>query len=251
MMSLLQVAVPLGIVLGYLMTYLFVKFDFGWENSFRWQSYIVAGCSVLTVFIPDKYFSPYIQKIETPSNIKDKLLNETNQENLIDNSFTEDENSKRKISRFEERKTQSKDGIMIQMIKVTPILLKNKVYLFSALSMSCVFFVITVIQFWGSDYMKNVLLIDENSASISFIIVCITAPTLGVVLGGICTTLMGGYEAKKSILLCTVCALLASLCSIPTIFANEGDLYGYVIPLSFILIFGGMILPCMTGIFLK
>ena len=90
-------------------------------------------------------------------------------------------------------------------------------------------------------------MINYKKVSISFIIVCITAPTLGVILGGIFTSLLGGYETKNSMLVSGLGALLASVCAIPCVFAKEGNLLSFVLPLWFILVFGGMILPCMTG----
>lgn len=175
---------------------------------------------------------------------------EENKENRISNNISiKTEKIQRKNSDdsiFEEIDTSNEDITLKTIFMGFPQLIKNPVYIFSSLSMTTLFFVITVIQFWGSDYMENVLLIDKKNVFIAFVIVCVTSPTTGVIVGGIFSTCLGGYEKKSTIFMCLGGALLASLISIPACFVNT--LAPFVVLLWLILFFGGIILPSLTGI---
>jgi hypothetical protein len=128
--------------------------------------------------------------------------------------------------------------------------LKHKIYIFSSLALASLFFIITAVQYWGSDYMETALgVTDKNYRLLSFSIVCITSPTLGVILGGFIITKFGGYESKHSILICLVFATLAGIFSIPVPLMD--DLIGFTTFLWFVLFFGGAIVPPITGILIS
>jgi MFS family permease len=55
-MTYLQIGVPLGIVLGNFLTSL-IKDHLGWQYAFIIQSIMIASLMVITLFIPNKYFS--------------------------------------------------------------------------------------------------------------------------------------------------------------------------------------------------
>lgn len=127
------------------------------------------------------------------------------------------------------------------------LILKQKIFIFSACSLASLFFVITAVQYWGSDYIKNVLLEkDDNKVLLSFTIVCVSSPTLGVIFGGFMSTKLGGYESKHSILLCVIFALFACVFSIPVPLVS--GVVEFTVFLWFVLFFGGAILPPITGI---
>lgn len=133
-------------------------------------------------------------------------------------------------------------------LKLLPIFMKNKVLVFSVLGLANLCFVITVIQFWGSDYMEFALNIDKDSVFTSFMIVCLTAPTIGVLIGGGITGYIGGYEKLGTSYLCSIAALLATLLSLPIPFCK--GLFSYTGVLYAILVFGGMIFPSILGMLL-
>ena len=113
------------------------------------------------------------------------------------------------------------------------------------LSISCLFFVITGIQFWISYYMITVLHISEKTVFISFSVVCLTAPTLGVISGGYLIQSMGGYSSSHAIEICLklgYCALGISLL-IPFV----SSYYTFTLLIWLLLFFGGSIVPGLTG----
>ena len=130
-------------------------------------------------------------------------------------------------------------------LKLLPIFLKNKVLIFSVLGLANLCFVITVIQFWGSDYMENALHFEKNQVLVSFMIVCLTAPTLGVLIGGGITGYIGGYDKLGTSYLCMIGAFTATLLTIPIPFCT--GLFSFTGVLYVILIFGGMIFPSILG----
>ena len=112
------------------------------------------------------------------------------------------------------------------------------------MSVTTLLFISTAIVFWTSDYLEKVLKVPVEKILIVFIITCITAPALGIVIGGCIVQKLGGYETKHSILVCFFLSLLAWCISIPTYFL---DFTGFAFCLWLILFFGGSIIPNLMG----
>jgi hypothetical protein len=209
--------------------------------SFIIQALFSGILALIILFVPGIYFSSTLNS--------DKNTNENNQNKILESNF----NNVNSLSPQYRKSSVYKDSSIIT-IKENPSIFGNickiiqqKVFIFSALALSNLFFIITAIQYWASDYEKNVLKISsENEIFLSFAIVCITSPTLGLFFGGIISAKTGGYESKNSIVICFVFALLAGISSIPVPFAN--DLYVFTFLLWLVLFFGGAILPNIMGI---
>mmetsp|Transcript_16621 Transcript_16621/g.28326 ORF Transcript_16621/g.28326 Transcript_16621/m.28326 type:complete len:236 (+) Transcript_16621:1764-2471(+) len=129
------------------------------------------------------------------------------------------------------------------------LLLQNFDFLQLCISLTGLYWVITGIQYWMSDYMITQIKIDPHTVFIGFGIVSITGPVLGVVVGGNVTTHLGGYTAQKSLYSCCAVSIFCVCCSLPIPFISE--FYGIVVLLWFLLFFGGGMLPCMTGAMLS
>ena len=84
---------------------------------------------------------------------------------------------------------------------------------------------------------------------ITFAIVSITGPVLGVIVGGNVTTALGGYNSKKALYLSVAVSIFSCCSAIPIAFINNYALF--VALLWILLFFGGSVLPCMTGIMLN
>lgn len=120
------------------------------------------------------------------------------------------------------------------------------------LTLTVLYYVITGIQFWMSDYYITQLKIDKKTVFIIFGIVSITGPVFGVVVGGKIVSMLGGYNTRKSFILIFFVALFASACSIPIGYLHDTDDYLVVTVLLWFLLFGGgFLLPCATGIMLN
>jgi MFS family permease len=117
------------------------------------------------------------------------------------------------------------------------------------LTICCLLFVVTGIQFWISDYMQTVLDVDPKNVFMIFAVVSITGPTLGVLAGGYLIQKLGGYTNKTALDACFKISLLAALsgCLLPII-----DIIPiFVILMWLLLFFGASIVPGLTGIMLS
>lgn len=73
----------------------------------------------------------------------------------------------------------------------------NKVFCGLVSMISGLFFVVTGIQYWVSAYMTIVLGASAEQAAIYFVVICFTGPIFGVVVGGLLTQHVGGYNSTK------------------------------------------------------
>jgi len=65
-------------------------------------------------------------------------------------------------------------------------------------SLTGLFYVVTGIQYWLPDYIETVLEIEPHRATVYFVIVSLSAPIGGVIVGGIITSAYGGYNNVKA-----------------------------------------------------
>jgi MFS family permease len=133
--------------------------------------------------------------------------------------------------------------------RIVSTLYQNKVYTFTMLGICCLLFIITAIQFWITDYMQAVLHFPEESVFLTFAIVCITAPTAGVLTGGYIVEKLGGYTERKASDICFKTAYLAAIVGLPLPLVNNIPLF--IILMWLLLFFGGSIVPGLTGIMLS
>ena len=105
-------------------------------------------------------------------------------------------------------------------------------------------FISTAITFWTSDYLLDVRKVDPTLVLIIFIVTCVTAPTLGIIFGGIFVQRFGGYTSKYSMFICFGFALGSSIVSIPVHFAGFTI---FAICLWLVLFFGGALIPNLMG----
>lgn len=220
-----QVVVPIGVFLGYLMAAVFIQKDIfgGWKLAFIIQGIGVIALTFVFALIPKVYF--------------DSMLYGRNYEDNFNNDT---------IFAGDMSLTQNKNN-NISVKEMFKVIIKHKVFLFSALGLSALFYVITGVQYWVSDYMDNILLIrSANKRLLYFTIVCFTSPTFGVFFSGFFINKIGGYEQKHSILYTVILSVLACLCAVlvPLI----SDVFSFIVLLWLVLFFGGGILPVITGI---
>ena len=113
------------------------------------------------------------------------------------------------------------------------------------LAISSLYFVITGIQFWISDYLRTVLGQEKDKVFMSFALISITGPTSGVVIGGTVLDRLGGYTGKDALDFCLVCGTLASLAALPVPFLNH--FMTICVLLWLVMFFGGALMPAVIG----
>ena len=62
------------------------------------------------------------------------------------------------------------------------------------MSLTSLFFVVNGMQFWVSDYFRNVLFVFK-----AYMAVSLSAPILGVAIGGTLLHYSGGYEGENAL----------------------------------------------------
>ena len=262
-----------------------IKKDERWLYSFYIQSILIWGLSLCLLFFSDKYFNSKARRvpmeIEKSLNknenkifekksffyegnisfpdIKDdeKALENKNQnyekENSIDNYSIKDkvindiksDNNNSKLINIEKKlKNKIKEISFCTKVK---LIFSEPLFIFCVLTMSMLYFIVTFIQYWGSDYMLIALDVqDEKQRLFAFSLVCLSSPTIGLVIGGLIVDRLGGYSRKSSVIFCLICCLL---CIIPAIFIPFVDsLIYYVCLLWVLLFFGAALIPPTQGI---
>lgn len=117
------------------------------------------------------------------------------------------------------------------------------------LSSSSLFFVVTGIQFWISDYMRIILKQDQQTVFLSYSITSLTAPVIGVLMGGHILDRYGGYSGPNALNICLIFGIMASVSGIPMpFFSNFNIVIGL---LWFLLLFGGALMPAVMGIMIS
>jgi len=143
---------------------------------------------------------------------------------------------------------EHEESELLKTLRQCKGLLTNKAYVCCVLSISVLFFCISGIQYWGSDYFTEVLGVSLQNTHITFAAVCITAPIFGAIFSGYMGSKLGGYRGKYTLQSCILVGVFTVVCGfiIPMV-----DSFVYFAVLIWIMLFfGGYILPIMTGVML-
>eukprot|EP00812_Abedinium_dasypus_P016289 NODE_999_length_1274_cov_325.026251.p1 GENE.NODE_999_length_1274_cov_325.026251~~NODE_999_length_1274_cov_325.026251.p1 ORF type:complete len:367 (+),score=90.58 NODE_999_length_1274_cov_325.026251:3-1103(+) len=135
------------------------------------------------------------------------------------------------------------------------------VFVLAVAALCALYFVVTAVQFWASTYFTIVFQRPGSEVTTMFILVAGTAPILGVVIGSAVVDRLGGYETAAqmartlglttawcsgAVVAGVAAALIAPLP--PDMPGSSLRFAGVVISIWFLLLFGGALLPAVTGI---
>lgn len=168
---------------------------------------------------------------------KDKNENKTN---------SQDSHNEKTIIKQNGKKTDNKEEKLSFLTKLK-LIFTEPLFICCVLTMSVLFFIVTCVQYWSSDYMLLALDIkDETKRLYCFSIVCLTSPTCGLIIGGLIVDKIGGYSKKGSLIFSLIVAMLSGIPSILLPLVNS--LILYAIFLWILLFLGSSILPTIQGI---
>ena len=125
-------------------------------------------------------------------------------------------------------------------------LIMNPIYVCSFLCLSTLYFTVSGVQFWGSNYLETAFNMSEATLVPVYAAIAFSAPTLGVAFGGFLCHKIGGYRDSKAPGLCLICMGIALLSDLPAPWATTWWLF--VILVWFTFFFGGAVVPVITGI---
>lgn len=133
-------------------------------------------------------------------------------------------------------------------------ILRSFYFTTSVIVITSMYFVLMSIQYWATDYMIRGRSYPEHTTMLLFVLVSGTAPILGAILGGVLVDRMGGFEGSMSQRLkCTgvifIFNCVGTAFAIATTYFPELGIGFVVMCLWFVLFFGGMGIPALTGMY--
>jgi hypothetical protein len=199
---------------------------------------------IFILFIPDKYFSSRIQQINS-TNIN-KEHNSGDENNTNNNTFERTESGFQNIDLDMSKSKKRNSNCCMEVLNV----IRQPIFLLCIFTLAVLFYILTVIQFQGTEYMINALgATNLTQTLMCFAIICLTSPTLGILIGSSIINYQGGYESKNSILICLISSTLSAICTIPAPFTT--NIYTFTLCLWLVLFFGGAIVPPLNGIIMS
>ena len=263
MMSLIQIASPLGMVLGYTMN-TFLGSD-KWKMTLLIESISLFFFVSIILLIPKKYFSKKlcfkqhfdgVKKIKQMKNLKikknsNKQLTNKKIVQISENNINKN-NQNVEINRpsvFGENYLDNNPNEVFTFWKKIKYILSNKIFISTVLYKSTNQFICCGIGFWLTDYLENILG-EKNSYKrlYSYIIIIVIGPIIGMSIGGFIGSLTGGYEKKQSVLAIFVLQIITSILSVFVPLANK--IYFFVLYLSLFTTFMASVVPVNTGLIL-
>lgn len=140
-------------------------------------------------------------------------------------------------------------SLKIPFFEGLKLIFRNKEFGAMCFAITCLYFVVTGIQFWFSDYMITEMGIDKQVVFTWFGIVSITGPILGVFVGGQITTALGGYKSLSNLYSILIMSIFSILFAFPIPFMSQTV---PIVGLLWLELFtGGYMLPSMTGMMLN
>jgi len=136
-------------------------------------------------------------------------------------------------------------------------LVMNPLYVWTVFSLCALYFVVTGIQFWTTEFLIAIYEVPRHVVVGAFAGTAATAPTLGVVLGGVSIDCVGGYRTKagtiRTLFACCIYGLIATACGVTAGWLPvDKKLWVLVLALIWVLLFfGGAILPPATGMLIN
>ena len=225
MIMLIQLGLPAGIVLGYGIETLIDK----WEVSFLIQGIICCIIAFFMLSFPLLYFSFDLVLVDG-----------------TDNEMTSTTQNDDPLKQFEHKSSLCSNICQI---------IKEKVYLLTGFSNSVVFFGMAVVQFWVTVYMEEVLGLSgtehQTTVFIIFASVCVTSPPIGVLVGGLVGSKLGGYTNKRATLLCVLFAFMSCIFGIGVGYLDTTWHVGFAIGLWLYFFFVSAMSPLQTGIIIS
>jgi MFS family permease len=194
----------------------------------------------IILFIPDKYFSSTSHQISN----KQRRIKEKEKVNTFFCDTTNDKTEFQNLTNLSG--VSNNKNCLSEFYQI----ISKPIFLLCNFTLACLFFILTVIQFQGSEYMETAMEVtNPESRLISFAIICLTSPTLGILGGSFLINFQGGYETRHSILICLIASVLSGLFTIPATFAN--NLFMFTLFLWCVLFFGAAIVPPLNGIIMS
>ena len=267
MMSLLQMAFPIGMILGY--TTNTILGSKKWKITLLIETISLFIFNLFLIFIPKKYYSKKlcfkqhfdgVEKIKQMKKIK--IRKKSNQDSKLTNNYKKkysndinESNNKNNIeinrnSLFSQNNLDNKkNDDIFSFKKKIKFIITNKIYICTILYKSINQFILSGLTFWLTDYLENILE-EKNSFQRLYIYIeaIVIGPIIGIAIGGFLGSMTGGYEKKNSVLAIFILQAISSLFSIFVPLVNNINLFSLY--LTLFNLFMSSVIPVNTGLIL-
>ena len=267
MMSLLQMAFPIGMILGY--TTNTILGSKKWKITLLIETISLFIFNLFIIFIPKKYYSKKlcfkqhfdgVEKIKQMKKIK--IRKKSNQDSKLTNNYKKkysndinESNNKNNIeinrnSLFSQNNLDNKkNDDIFSFKKKIKFIITNKIYICTILYKSINQFILSGLTFWLTDYLENIL-DEKNSFQRLYIYIeaIVIGPIIGIAIGGFLGSMTGGYEKKNSVLAIFILQAISSLFSIFVPLVNNINLFSLY--LTLFNLFMSSVIPVNTGLIL-
>ena len=139
----------------------------------------------------------------------------------------------------------------VSLKKGMQIVMRNGGFMRMGMSITLLYFVLTGIQFWFTDFLISVMKMEKSSVFVTYGVVSISGPVFGVITGGQVSSKLGGYNNPKSIKLTALLAIIATIVAVPIPYLGYDFVWLQITFLWLMLFCGGMILPAIMGVMLN
>jgi MFS family permease len=266
-MSLLQMAFPIGMILGY--TTNTILGSKKWKITLLIETISLFIFNLFIIFIPKKYYSKKlcfkqhfdgVEKIKQMKKIK--IRKKSNQDSKLTNNYKKkysndinESNNKNNIeinrnSLFSQNNLDNKkNDDIFSFKKKIKFIITNKIYICTILYKSINQFILSGLTFWLTDYLENILE-EKNSFQRLYIYIeaIVIGPIIGIAIGGFLGSMTGGYEKKNSVLAIFILQAISSLFSIFVPLVNNINLFSLY--LTLFNLFMSSVIPVNTGLIL-
>jgi MFS family permease len=101
----------------------------------------------------------------------------------------------------------------------------NGGFLRMGLSVTLLYFVVTGIQFWFSDFLITVMNLEKEVVFSIFGFVSISGPVFGVIFGGVISSKLGGYNNTRSLYWTAAVSVFSVFMAVPIPFLGDDKVW--------------------------
>ena len=266
MMSILQIAFPIGMIIGYSINTILGSEK--WKITFLIETISLFICNLFIIFIPKKYYSKklcfkqhfngmeQIRKMKrikfrkkSTQDLKINLMNKNNYSNPNTKKTKKSIDINRTSLFSENNLDKIKNDDIFTFKKKIKFIFSNKLFIFTILYKSINQFILSGLTFWLTDYLENILN-EKNSFQRLYVYIesIVIGPIIGIALGGFIGSLTGGYEKKNSVLAIFILQTIAIVFSIFVPLVDNINFFALY--LALFNAFMSSVIPVNTGLIL-
>ena len=227
----------IGMIWGYFIN-LFISSE-EWRFGLVIEIIIIMSHVLFLCCIPNMYFDKYLILDESDKKNEDIFIYKKDFFNL-EMSFSTSEKSESENEKEDNKENtipKIKDNkIQNERIKIKEKISKNNLfikYILCNILFICVslfkantYFISTAQNYWYSDYLQNTLKIESSKEIfISYSISQVASGIIGMFLGGLILSYIGGYRSKKSMLVMIITQFISSIFGIISPYLNNLTLF--------------------------